>query len=95
MVVECSVKVLHLTLHRMHNLLIVESILGKTTMMNHNITLLMQQVRWFQHMLLLRTILGKIGMMIEHISLMELMVILQEILLDGSLMGQTSASFKI
>jgi len=95
MVVECSVKVLHSTLHRMYNMLIVESGLGKITMMNHNIMSLMLQVRWFQHMLLLRTILGKNGMMIEHMSQMELMVILQEILLDGSLMVQTSPSFKI
>jgi hypothetical protein len=46
-------------------------------------------------MSMLRTILGKNGMMIEHISLMELMVILVEILLDGSLMDQTLPSLKI
>jgi len=78
MVVECSVKVLRLTLHPMHNLLTVEKILGKITMMNHNIILLMQRVRWFQHMLQSKTILGKIGMMIEPMCLMELMAILLE-----------------
>jgi len=46
-------------------------------------------------MLLLRTTLGKNGMMIELISLMELMAILLEMKLDGSLMDQTSLSFKI
>ena len=95
MVVVCNVKVVRLTLHRMHNLLTQENILGKTTMMNHNITSLMPQVRWFQHMLPSRTILGKIGTMIEHTSLMELMAILLEKQSDGSLMGQTSLSFKI
>ena len=78
MVVEYSVKVVRLTLHRMHNLLTQENILGKTTMMNHNITSLMPQVRWFQHMLPSRTILGKIGMMIEHMFLTEQMVMLLE-----------------
>jgi len=46
-------------------------------------------------MLPLRTTLGKNGMMIELISLMELMAILLEMKLDGSLMDQTSLSFKI
>ena len=78
MVVVCSVKVVRLTLHRMYSLLIVEKILGKIFITNHNIIPLMPQVRWFPPMLLSRTTLGKIGMMIEHISLMELMVILVE-----------------
>jgi len=95
MVVVCSVKVVHLTLHRMYSLLIVEKILGKIFITNRNIIPLMPQVRWFRHMLLSRTILGKNGMMIEHMSLMELMVILLEKQLDGSLMVQTSQSFKI
>ena len=94
MVVVYSVKVVHLTLHPMFSLLIVERILGKIFITNHNIILLMPQVRWFQHMLPSRTILGKLGMMIEHIFLMEQMVILLEKKLDGSLMDQTSPSFK-
>jgi len=88
MVVVCSVKVARLTLHPMFSLQIVERILGKTSITNRNIILLMLQVRWFQHMLLSRTILGKTGMMIEHMSLMELMVILLEKQLGGSLMDQ-------
>ena len=88
MVVEYSVKVVHLTLHHTYSLQIVEKILGKIFITNHNIILLMLQVRWFQHMLPSRTTLGKIGMMIEHMSLMELMVILLEKQLDGSLMDQ-------
>jgi hypothetical protein len=72
-----------------------ENILGKIITKNHNIIPLMQLVRWFQHMLPLRTTLGKVGMMIELISLMEQMVILLEQKLDGSLMVQTSQSFKI
>ena len=88
MVVVYSVKVVRLTLHHMYNMLIVESGLGKITMMNHNIILLMLQVRWFQHMLLSKTTRGKNGMMIEHMSLMELMVILLEKQSDGSLMDQ-------
>ena len=95
MVVECNVKVVHLTLHHMYNMLIVESGPGKISITNHNIIQLMQLVRWFRHMLLSRTIRGKNGMMIELISLMELMVILLEKKLDGSLMVQTSQSFKI
>jgi len=79
----------------MFSLLIVEKILGKIFITNHNIIPLMPQVRWFQHMLLSRTILGKNGTMIELISLMELMAILLEMKLDGSLMDQTSLSFKI
>jgi hypothetical protein len=79
----------------MYNLRIVEKIRGKIFITNHNITSLMQQVRWFQHMLPSRTTLGKIGMIIEHIFLMEQMVILLEMKLDGSLMDQTSLSFKI
>jgi len=79
----------------MYNTLIVENGLGKITMMNHSIILLMLQVKWFQHMLPSRTILGRHGMMIEHMSLMELMVILLEKQSDGSLMGQPSLSFKI
>jgi len=57
--------------------------------MNHNIILLMLQVRWFQHISLLRTILGKSGMMIEHMSMK------METLLDGFLMDQTFLLFKM
>jgi len=88
MVVVCSVKVVHLTLHHMYNMPTQESILGKITMRNHNIIQQMLQVRWFRHMLLSRTIRGKNGMMIGHMSLMEQMVILLEKQLDGSLMDQ-------
>jgi len=95
MVVVYSVKVVHLTLHRTYSLQIVEKILGKISITNHNIIPLTQQVRWFQHMLLSRTTLGKIGMMIEHMSLMELMVILLDLRKDGSLMDQISVSSKI
>jgi len=73
----------------MCNLQIVEKILGRIFIMNHNIIPLMLQVRWFQHISLLRTILGKSGMMIEH------MWMRMEILKDGFLMDQTSLSFKI
>jgi len=72
-----------------------ENILGKITMMNHNIIPLMLVVRWFPHMLPSRTILGRSGMMIEHMSLMEQMAILLEKQSDGFLMDQTSPSFKI
>jgi len=95
MVVECSVKVVPLTLHHTYSSQIVESILGKIFITNRNIIQQIQVVRWFQHMLPSRTILGKIGMMIELMSLMELMVILLEKQSDGFLMGQTSQSFKI
>ena len=95
MVVVYSVKVVRLTLHHTYSLQIVERILGKISITNHNIIPLMLQVRWFQHMLPSRTTLGKNGMMIELISLMEQMVILLEKKLDGSLMDQTSLSFKI
>jgi len=95
MVVEYSVKVVRLTLHRMFNMQTHESIRGKIIMRNHNIIPLMLQARWFQHMLLLRTIRGRHGMMIEHMSLMELMVILLDLHRDGSQMVQTSVSFKI
>jgi len=78
MVVVCSVKVARLTLHPMFSLQIVEKILGKIIITNHNIILLMLQVRWFQHMLPSKTTLGKSGMMIEHMSLMEQMVMLLE-----------------
>jgi len=78
MVVVCSVKVARLTLHPMFSLQIVEKILGKIFITNHNIILLMLQVRWFQHMLPSKTTLGKSGMMIEHMSLMEQMVMLLE-----------------
>jgi hypothetical protein len=94
-VVEYSVKVVRLTLHHTYSSQIVESILGKISITNHNIILLMLQVRWFQHMLPSKTTRGKIGMMIEHMSLMEQMVILLEKQSDGSLMEQTSLSFKI
>jgi len=59
MVVVCSVKVARLTLHPMCSLQIVERILGKISITNHNIIPLMPQVRWFQHMLPSRTTLGK------------------------------------
>ena len=95
MVVVCSVKVVHLTLHHTYSLQIVEKILGKISITNHNIIQLMLLVRWFPHMLPSRTTLGKIGMMIEHISLTEQMVILLEKKLDGSLMEQIFLSFKI
>ena len=95
MVVVYSVKVVRLTLHPMFSLLIVERILGKIFITNHNIIPLMLQVRWFQHMLPSRTTLGKNGMMIEPMCLMELMVILLEKQSVGSLMDQTSPSFKI
>ena len=95
MVVVYSVKELRLTLHHTYSSQIVERILGKIFITNHNITSLMLQVRWFLPMLPLRTILGKLGMMIEHMCLMEQMVILLVILSDGFLMGQTSVSFKI
>ena len=95
MVVVYSVKVLRLTSLHTYSLLIVEKILGKIFITNHNIILLMLQVRWFQHMLPSRTTRGKIGMMIEHMSLMEQMAILLEKQSDGSLMDQTSLSFKI
>jgi len=88
MVVVSSVKVVRLTLHHTYSSQIVEKILGKIFITNHNIIRLMLQVRWFQHMLPLRTTLGKLGMMIEHMCLMELMVILLEKQLDGSLMDQ-------
>jgi len=95
MVVEYSVKVVRLTLHHTYSSQIVEKILGKIFITNHNIIPLMPQVRWFRHMLLSRTTLGKLGMMIEPMCLMELMVILLEKQSDGSLMDQTSPSFKI
>jgi len=78
MVVEYSVKVVRLTLHPMFSLQIVEKILGKIIITNHNITSQMPRVKWFRHMLPSRTIRGKSGMMIEHMSLMEQMVMLLE-----------------